>query len=81
MRKFQFKLQEWLADRISWVQYPETRVQRMVRPESPPFYRPKSSKIWLWGIVPIPFLFLVPILVPVYLVVFFVKYKEFVRNR
>ncbi|EJN07785.1 hypothetical protein [Herbaspirillum sp. YR522] len=59
------RLHEWLAHHVSWIQYPKHPVYRQVEPKPP---RERGSPlIWLLAIIPVPFLFSVPLVLIVYL--------------
>jgi len=75
------KAHEWLADRISWVQYPKPRARPVSKSSLPPLYKPRSAKVWLLTIIPVPFLFLVPTLLVVYLIVMLMLYLDFLKKR
>lgn len=80
MVKLPYKLHEWLAERVSWVQYPPPRI-RQVLPDLPRTYQPRSSRVFLWAIVPLPIVVALPDLWAPSIILFGLAYYRFLKSR
>ncbi len=72
---FKTRVHEWLAERVSWIQYPERTEYRRDDPVPP---LPKW--VWLFTIVPVPLLMAFPLILLIYLVVMCVLYYRTVSR-
>lgn len=72
------RVHEWLADHVSWIQYPRrsTFTQADPRPSEP-----TSPLLWLLTIIPVPFLYAMPLVLVIYLGVMYWLYLRSINRQ
>lgn len=69
------RVHEWLADHVSWIQYPSRQQYKKVD-EYHPLKTPVPRLMWLLVLIPVPVLFAFPIVLMIYLVCMYCLYVD-----